>query len=242
MRRIISLVLVMIMISSLGMVGFAEESLSENNDLSSSIADKYGIVVKEDNDYVKVVTCPTEEGIVTIKYYKKTGDYEIIDEKGNSSIIEKSDPGTYEKELMEEELKSASYPDGAYQHTFVNYEYEAHNFVAPWELRRPNGLSYYYFYSYETSSSVNALDAFADDVEVMDDVEKDLILSAGAGIIDLLYAFAEAAPGGQIAIIYAIVEAGVYAGFDFGCALLDVSDAMDDCWDSYYNVYNNYAN
>jgi len=230
------------MISSIILVSYADENLSKDSDISSILADKYGIVVTIDNDSIRVVTSPSKNGTITIKFYKKTGVYEIIDVKGNSTIIDKSVIEMYEKELMEEAVKSASYPDGSYQNTFYNYEYEANNLVDPWELRRPNGaFNTYYFWCYENSTTVSSLDDFADAVEVLDDVEKDFILTVGSGAIEVLYTFVQAAPGGQIAQIIAVLNAGGYAGVDVYNAATDVGNAASDCHDNYFYVYNNYA-
>lgn len=242
MKRIMSLVLAIVMIASIGVVGFAEEKSINKTELSAEIADKYGIVVKEDNEKVKVVTCPTEKGIVTIKYFKETGDFEIVDENGESKIIEKSAPGTYEKMLEEESLKSASHPDGSYQRTVVNYEYEANNYVAPWKLIRPNGWpNTKYFYSYEDSNSVNALNSFADKVDILDEVEKDFMLTLGSGAFDLLKAYAESAPAGHLVVMQSMAVAAGYLLFDVQFAVEDVCDAMSDCHDKYFYVFNNYA-
>lgn len=242
MKKIISLVIVMAMVLSLGVVSYADENFSREGDISANIADKYGIVVTVDNDDVKVVTSPSKDGTITIKFYKKTGAYEIIDVEGNSTTIDKSVIEIYEKELMEEAVKSASYPDGSYQNTFFNYEYEANNFIAPWELRRPNGaFDTYYFWCYENSTTVGSLDDFADTVEVLDDVEKDFLLALGSGAIEVLYALVEAAPAGQIAQIIAVLNAGGYMAVDMVNAATDVSNAVIDCHDNYFYVYNHYA-
>lgn len=238
MKKIISLIIVMVMVLSLGMESFADESLSKNNDISANIADKYGIAVTVDNNDVRVVTSPTENGIVTVKFYKKTGTYEIIDAKGKSTTIDKS----VRDEQMEFGTESASYPDGTYQNTFYNYEYEANNFVAPWELRRPDGpFNTYYFWCYENATTVSSLEDFADAVEVLNDAEIDFILEVGASAIEVLYAFVTAAPAGQLGQIFAVLEAGGYAGVDVYDAATVVGNAAEGCYDNYYYVFNNYA-
>ena len=103
MKKIVSLVIVIVMVVILVRVSFRDESVPENNKLSVGEADEYGNVVTVDNDEVRVVTSPTSEGTITIKYYKKTGDYEIIDVEGESTIIddsvrEKQGTGTKEPE------------------------------------------------------------------------------------------------------------------------------------------------
>lgn len=239
MKKIISLIIVMVMVLSLGVVSFADERLLKNSDISANIVDKYGNAVTVDNNDVRVVTSPTEDGIVTVKFYKKTGTYEIIDVKGKSTTIDKS----VRDEQREFGTESASYPDGTYQNTYYNYEYEANSFVAPWELRRPDAgpFSTYYFWCYENTTTVSSLEDFADAVEVLNDAEGDLILEVGAMGIDLLYAFVTAAPAGQLGQIFAVLEAGAYSSVDIIEAATVVGNAAEDCYDNYYYVFDNYA-
>jgi uncharacterized protein YxeA len=103
MKKIVSLIIVIVIAVILAIVSFADESLPENSKLSVGEADEYGNVVTVDNDDVRVVTSPTSEGTITIKYYKKTGDFEIIDVEGEATIIddsvrEKQGTGTKEPE------------------------------------------------------------------------------------------------------------------------------------------------
>lgn len=231
MKRVISLVMVFTIIMSMSVLSFADISKS---------ADKYGNVVVVDNNNFRIVKSPTKDGDIFIKYFKKTGKFETIGVDGK--IMSNSEKSGLEDNDFS--LKSTAYPSGTYQKTFYNYEYFSHDVMSPWELRRPQDklgvLNYYYFYSWENGESRQYLDEFADDVEELDDAEKNFLLSGGYASLDLIIEFALAAPYGQYAGIAAVLMAVGENSVDVIDAAYVIGDAASECADSYFYVLDNF--
>ncbi|SHI35278.1 hypothetical protein SAMN02745751_00104 [Dethiosulfatibacter aminovorans DSM 17477] len=88
MKKVMVLVIVVVFV--LGVASIANERPQKNTDMVLNEPDEFGNVMTIDNDEVRVVESPTEDGIITVKYYKKTGAFEIIDADGESTVIDKS--------------------------------------------------------------------------------------------------------------------------------------------------------
>lgn len=237
MKKIISFILLFAIMST-SMVTFADNKNITYG--TGKIVDEFGNSIVVDNENIRIVKSPTKNGSIIIKYFKKTGKFEMLNEDRKLMKHHKSTNLESQQSLY----NTRSYSGGDYQKTFYNYEYDAGNAMTPWDLMRPqsntNFLDQYHFLSWEDSDSRQYLFEFADAVEILDDAEKDFILVVGFGAVDILREFALAAPGGQIAQISAVLIAAGKNGPDILDAGIVIGEAASECLDTYNYVLDNF--
>lgn len=161
MKKIISMMLIVVMLMNISVITFA----ASKHELEK--ADTYGNIVVEDNNMVRIVKSPTEDGYMTIKYFKQTGKFEILDTEGKvmkapetrsvddykttDEIPAKLEPkgknaleNTYDLDSkleinnsMYSSYTRPVYPGPMSQKTIYNYEY-SFDFEWWWTMSRPD--------------------------------------------------------------------------------------------------------
>jgi len=203
------------------------------------------VKVLKDNENVRIVEGDDDKETIKMIVNKKKNTCEIIiTKKSTKKTITKeiklNSGVSNNKTLVESDSLSKSSANN-YQKTYLNYEYfKTYSSPNEWELRRPDTpfVSYHWFDTEERDENREYLDAFADDVEEINDLEVITIASIGvAALMDLATigaAFTAFASGGTLTPLFwevAVASIGVNEGAAAWLYELDV--ACTSAFDNY---------
>lgn len=250
MKRIISGILTVVLIATMSITNFAQGAATNAG------VQQYegGLTVRtliDDANTRKVQSSDkTHSTIATYDKVNRTITYEVRDLKKNSA------PEVYKAYLNATKKAKETSEQGnsdrvttlasIYQNTFSNYEYTKWiNTTNTWELRRPDDSSFngcYYFQTAETSSNKTYLASFKTNVDKLNGIEFDLIISGGAYMFaDLLLALAAAGTGATAGLLSPTVVAAAATALGangvYVANVIKLNTCINDCYNDYYEVW-----
>lgn len=227
-RKILSMVLALALVMSMGTTVYA----------TNSNVDEPDSVIVKDTDISRVVRETNEYGSTYVEFNKVTGNFTFIYPNGTKVTID---------DTSVEQEASFMADVQAEEKTFANYEYIKYR-GGTWELRRPDSgpLSYYYFQIDSAAADDPTLDdllkTFQNNVEALNTAEIAFIgatAKATAKVVLALGIGSVPAPGTKVTAASILKASGIEAGVAFTAGLV-VFEACETAYDTYFEILDNY--
>lgn len=207
MKKVLSLVLVLILAFGMVTSSFATSNLNNGNGTVKVLENNEGICIVEENDYkgtvkvlednenIRIVEGNDDEGTYKVIVDKKNNTYKvIITKKSDKKVITtegKLNSKLFEVQNLNDDNFLSKSRNSNYQKTFINYEYfkPSYHSSGKWELRRPDipFISSYHFFTSETYKNRELLKDFEEIVDDINTDERTTIVAIGyAGYKDIL--------------------------------------------------------